>query len=122
MVLERHRTIDEIFPELYDIGPVSQTMCSPLYQYIHDTFIEAVSREGWLGRSMTLWQPLSSVQRDALLRVGKQVAQLSDRGDAWAQQLYAAPGGDRQDDVMARQGRKGILKYVTTKAIYISRM
>ena len=71
---------------------------------------------------MTLWQPLSSVQRDALLRVGKQVAQLSDRGDAWAQQLYAAPGGDRQDDVMARQGRKGILKYVTTKAIYISRM
>ena len=49
MVLERHRTIDEIFPELYDIGPVSQTMCSPLYRYIHDTFIEAVSR-GLVGK------------------------------------------------------------------------
>ena len=64
----------------------------------------------------------ATVQRDAVLRVGQQAAQLAGRGDAWVQQRDAAQGGDSQDNVPARLGRKSILKHVTTKAIYISRM
>ena len=70
---------------------------------------------------MTLWQPLPS-----MLRVGQQAAQLAGRGDAHDQQQHAAHGDDpaqnRQDDVPARLCKKSILKYVTTKAIYNSRM
>ena len=117
----RDTGLGESFPELYDIGPVSQTMSGryPLHQYMLDTFIEAVGR-GEVGR---INDPMAStVQRDAALRVGQQAAQLAGRGDAWDQQYDAAQGGDRQDDVPVRQRGTSILKSVTTKAIYISRM
>ena len=117
----RDTGLGENFPELYDIGPVSQTMSGryPLHQYMLDTFIEAVGR-GEVGR---INDPMAStVQRDAALRVGQQAAQLAGRGDAWDQQHDAAQGGDRQDDVPVRQRGTSILKSVTTKAIYISRM
>ena len=59
----------------------------------------------------------ATVQRDAVLRVGQQAAQLAGRGDAWDQQRDAAQGGDSQDDMPARQRGKSIPKFVTTKAI-----
>ena len=38
--------LGENFPELADLGPVSHTMSKnyPLHQYMHDTFVEAISR------------------------------------------------------------------------------
>ena len=108
------------FPELADIGPVSHTMSGafPLHEYMRDTFIEAIGR----GEVQRNDHPvLAPAQHDAVLRVGRQAAQLAGRGDAWdhAQQQQAAQGGDAQDNIPATQR---ILKTVTTKAIYTSRM
>ena len=108
------------FPELADIGPVSHTMSRafPLHEYMHDTFLEAIGR----GEVQRNDHPvLAPAQHDAVLRVGRQAALLAGRGDAWdhAQQQQAAQGGDAQDAIPATQG---ILKTVTTKAIYNSRM
>ena len=90
------------FPGLYALGPVSLTLLgTPLHQYMLDTFIEAVGR----GEVMRDNDPVAAtVLHDAVLRVGQQANQLASRGDAWAQQHDAAQGGDRQDDLPARQG------------------
>ena len=66
---------------------------------------------------------VTTALRDEVLRVGQQAAQLAGRGDVWEQQQNAAQGDDpeqnRQDNV---QGELSILKSVTTKSIYLSRM
>ena len=62
---------------------------------------------------------------DEILQVGLYAAQLAGRGAAWVQQQNAVQGDDpeenRRDDLPAR-GEKIILKAVTTKSIYTSRM
>ena len=117
----RDTELGENFPELYDLGPVSQMMYErfPLHQYMLDTFLEAVGR-GEVRRNDGL--VATTAQHEAVLRVGQQAAQLAGGGDAWDQQHHAAQGDDRQDDVPTRQGERSILKPVTTKSIYISRI
>ena len=110
----------ENFPELANFGPVSFTMSGafPLHKYMLDTFLEAVGR----GEVQRNNGPVAApAQHDAVVRAGRQAAQLAGRADAWdqAQQQNAAQGGDRQDNNPATQR---ILKSVTTKAIYTSRM
>ena len=90
----------------------------PLHEYMRDTFLEAVGR-GEIQRDNG---PVAvPAQHDAVMRVGRQAAQLAGRMDAWdqAQQQDAVQGDDRQDNIPATQS---ILKPVTTKAIYNSRM
>ena len=110
----------ENFPELANFGPVSFTMSGafPLHKYMLDTFLEAVGR----GEVQRNNGPVAApAQPDAVVRAGRQAAQLAGRADAWdqAQQQNAAQGGFRQDNNPATQR---ILKPVTTKAIYTSRM
>ena len=81
-----------------------------------DTFIEAIGR----GEVKRTNDPVANTARhDEVLRVGQQAAQLAGRGDEWDQQNAAQ---NRQDNMLATQGAKRILKTVTTKEIYISRM
>ena len=119
----RDTGFDENFPELADLGPVSHTMTRsfPLHQYMLDTFLEAVGR-GEVRRNNT--PVATTVRQDAVLRVGQQAAQLAGRGDAWDQQNAAQgddPAQNEQRNMPATQG-KIILKTVTTRAIYTSRM
>ena len=114
----RETGFDDNFPELVALGPVSLVMSRsfPLHQYMLDTFREAVGR-GEVNRDDG---PVAALaQHDAVLRVGQQAAQLAGRGDAWDQQQNAAQGDRLVPD--APPTRK-LLKYVTTKAIYTSRM
>ena len=118
----RNTGLGENFPELADLGPVSQIMSGtfPLHQYMLDTFLEAVGR----GEVKKNHGPVANtVLRDELLRVGQQAAQLAGRGDAWVQQQNADQGDhpvrDRQDDRPVAQGEICILENVITKAIYI---
>jgi hypothetical protein len=60
----------------------------------------------------------TTVLQDGVLRVGQQAAQLAGRGDAWDQQ-NAVQGDDPAQP--ATQG-KIILKTVTSRTIYTSRM
>ena len=114
----------EDFPQLADIGPVSHTMSRdfPLHQYMLDTFLKAVGRGEVRRNNIPV---ATTVLLDEVLRVGQQAAQLAGRVDAWDQQ-NAAQGDDstqnRQDNMPATQVQKSILKNVTTKAIYTSRM
>ena len=98
-------------------GPMSGAF--PLHEYMRDTFLEAVGR-GEIQRDNG---PVAvPAQHDAVVRVGRQAAQLAGRVDAWdqAQQQDAVQGDDRQDNIPER--KELLLKTVTTKAIYISRM
>ena len=67
----RDTGVGENFPELYDLGPVSQKMPGrySLHQYMLNTFVEAVGR----GEVMRNNDPVATtVQHDAVLRVGQQ--------------------------------------------------
>ena len=116
----RDTGLDENFPELADLGPVSQMMSGtfPLHQYMLDTFLEAVNR-GEVKRNNG--SVVTSVLHDEVLRVGQQAAQLAGRDAAWDQQQNAAQGDDTahngQDDRPVTQGESRILANVTTKAI-----
>ena len=114
----RDTGFDENFPELADLGPVSHTMTRsfPLHQYMLDTFLEAVGRGEVRRNNIPV---ATTVLLDEVLRVGQQAAQLAGRGDAWDLQQNAAQGDDFTQN---RQDNKSILKNVTTKAIYTSRM
>ena len=114
----RETGFDDNFPELADLGPVSLVMSNsfPLHEYMLNTFQEALGR-GEVKRDNG---PVAvSAQNDAVLRAGRQAAQLAGRGDAWDQQQNAAQG-DRLARVIPPP--RTILKSVTTKAIYTSRM
>ena len=123
----RETGYDDNFPELADIGPVILTMprAFPLHQHMRDTFLEAVGRKEV---EKTNGPVVDSALQDELLRAGQQAAQLAGRDDEWNQQQVAALGNNdeqsNQDDRPATQGRRRelLLKTVTTKAIYISRM
>ena len=79
-----------------------------------ETFIEGVARGEVQRMDGTV---TTTALHDEVLRVGQQAAQLAGRGDVVVQQQNAAQG---DDPVQNRQGK--ILKAVTTKAIYTSRM
>mgnify|MGYP001395921831 CR=1 FL=1 len=118
----RDTGLGENFPELADLGPVSHTLSGtfPLHKYMLDTFLEGVGR-GEVKRNN---EPVANTAlHDEVLRVGQHAAQLAGRGD---QQQNAAqgdvPAQNSQDDMPATQGRKSILKTVTTKGIYTSRI
>ena len=113
----RDTGFDENFPELADLGPVSHTMTRsfPLHQYMLDTFLEAVGRGEVRRNNIPV---ATTVLQDEVLRVGQQAAQLAGRGDAWDQQ-NAVQGDDPAQP--ATQG-KIMLKIVTTRTIYTSRM
>ena len=89
----------------------------PLHRYMLDTFVEAVGR-GEIKNS-NIEPVAASVQHDAVLRAGRQAAQLAGRVDAWDQQQNAGQV-DRHIPVIPPPRK--ILKSVTTKAIYTSRM
>jgi hypothetical protein len=80
-----------------------------------DTFLEAVGRGEVMRNNIPV---ATTVRQDAVLRVGQQAAQLAGRGDAWDQQ-NAVQGDDPAQP--ATQG-KIMLKTVTTRTIYTSRM
>ena len=61
----------------------------------------------------------ATAQHDAILRVGQQAAQLAGRGDVWNQQQNATQGDGLIPGILPI---KTLLKSVTTKAIYTSRM
>ena len=112
----RDTGLDVSFPELAALGPVSHTMSRayPLHQYMLDTFLEAVSRgEVKKANGPVLADP---AQHDAVLRAGRQAAQLAGRVEAWErdQQQLRGQAVDRDE--------ANILAAVTTKAIYTSRM
>jgi hypothetical protein len=114
----RETGFDDNFPELADLGPVSLVMSKsfPLHEHMLNTFREALGR-GEVKRDNG--PVAASAQHDAVLRAGRQAAQLAGRGDAWDQQQNAAQG-DRLAPVIPPPRK--ILKSVTTKAIYTSRM
>ena len=109
----RNTGFDDNFPELADMGPVSHTMdrMFPLHQHMLDTFIEAVGRNEVKKASDPA---VASAQHDAVLCAGRQAAQLAGRQDDWDHQ--------QQQNAAQIVGRKQILKTVTTKSIYSSRM
>jgi hypothetical protein len=115
----RNTGYDDNFPELADMGPVSHTMIRmfPLHQHMLDTFIEAVGRREVKKASdpAVLTAP---AQHDAVLRAGRQAAQLAGRQDAWDQQQQQ----NAAQDVDRGNVKKNILEAVTTKSIYTSRM
>jgi hypothetical protein len=92
------------------------TRSFPLHQYMLDTFLEAVGRGEVMRNNIPV---ATTVLQDEVLRVGQQAAQMAGRGDALDQQ-NAAQGDDPAQP--ATQGKRSILKTVTTKAIYTSRM
>ena len=85
---------------------------------MRDTFLEAVGRREIQRNN---GHEAAPAQHDAVVRAGRHAAQLAGRGDAWdqAQQQQAAQGDDAEDNIPAT---RRILKAVTTKAIYTSRM
>ena len=103
------------FPELSDLGPVSLVMSKsfPLHEYMLNTFREAVGRDEVKRDNGPVANP---AQHDAVLLIGRQAAQLAGRVDAWDQQQNAAQG------VPVAPPPRKLLKPVTTKAIYNSRM
>ena len=109
---------DDNFPELAELGPVSHTMSRsfPLHQHMLDTFQEAVGRREVMRDNGPVVVP---ALHNAILRAGRQAAQMAGRGDAWDQQQNAVQG-DRLAPVIPPPRK--ILKPVTTKAIYSSRM
>ena len=81
----RETDYDDNFPELAHLGPVSHTMTRtfPLHQHMLDIFLEGVDRrEVKKTNDPGVAVP---VQHDAVLRAGRQAAQLAGRGDAWDQ-------------------------------------
>ena len=116
----RDTGFDDNYPELAELGPVSLVMTRsfPLHQYMLNTFLEAVGRGEVKRDNGPAAGPVAApTQHDAVLRVGRQAAQLAGRVDAWDQQQNAAQRG-----IPVIPHPKNILKPVTTKAIYISRM
>ena len=115
----RETGYDDNFPELADMGPVSHTMTRmfPLHQHMLDTFIEAVGRRE-VKKASDPAVLAAPAQHDAVLRAGRQAAQLAGRQDAWDQQQQQ----NAAQDVDRGNVKKNILEAVTTKAIYISRM
>ena len=106
------------FPELADLGSVSHTMTRtfPLHQHMLDIFLEGVDRrEVKKTNDPGVAVP---VQHDAVLRAGRQAAQLAGRGDAWDQQHQQ----NAAQDVGRVEVKESMLQTVTTKGIYSSRM
>ena len=119
----RETGYDDNFPELAEIGPVCLTMSRnfPLHQYMRDTFLEAVCRKEVEKNNGPVIVP---VLHDGVLRAGRHAAQMAGRVGAWDQQQGAARDDaqqNSQDDVQGER-RELLLKTVTTKAIYTSRM
>ena len=114
----RETEFDDNFPELADLGPVSHTMTRtfPLHQYMLDIFLEGVDR----GEVKKANGPVVAdlVQHDAVLRAGRQAAQLAGRQDAWDQQQQQ----NAAQDVRRVEAKENMLQTVTTKGIYTSRM
>jgi hypothetical protein len=116
----RDTDLDVSFPELAALGPVSHTMSRayPLHQYMLDTFLEAVSRQEVKKANVPVLA--DPAQHDAVLRAGRQAAQLAGRVDAWDRDQQQQQGGGQAADIDVTE--KNILAAVTTKAIYTSRM
>ena len=114
----RETGLDDNFPELADLGPVSHTMqgAFPLQQYMVDIFLEGVDRrEVKKDNGPVVAAP---GQHDAVLRAGRQAAQMAGRQDAWDQQQQQ----NAAQDVGRVEVKENLLQIVTTKGIYTSRM
>ena len=114
----RETGLDDNFPELADLGPVSHTMqgAFPLHQYMVDIFLEGVDRrEVKKDNGPVVAAP---GQHDAVLRAGRQAAQMAGRQDAWDQQQQQ----NAAQDVGRVEVKENLLQIVTTKGIYTSRM